>query len=140
MLLSKIVADLDRPPERAGRPIWQLGLSATAAALIVIVGLIWFIRPSLLNPQNPIAAPATHGQESGLTAILANNHLVYLTPGATHPQWDISVFPAPDLNSSHGYAGLGHRVAASSDHALIYALPALDFRGGNTLVVVTIRD
>jgi hypothetical protein len=140
MLLSRIIADLDRPLERTGRPLWLVGLAAATAAVLVVAGAIWLAKTPHLNPPVPAETSSPRGTEAGLAAILANNRLVYVPPGATRPKWDISLAASPDLNSSHGYSGLGHRVASSPDYALIYALPAHDFRGGDNLVVVTAQD
>lgn len=139
MLLSRIVADLDRPPDQTVRPLWVVGLVTATAVVLVVAGVIWLAKTPQLNPPLP-AESSSPGSEAGLAAILANNHLVYLPPGAGRPKWDISLAALPDLNSSHGYSGLGHRVAASPDHAVIYALPAHDFRGGDSVVVVTARE
>jgi hypothetical protein len=130
-LLERISAALDRPARRAGFG-WIALAAAIAIAIVVVATLLSIPRRAPVLPQ-PVGPPSA---EAGVAAILANNHLVYIPPGGGKPKWDVAVAPAPDLAASHGGSGLGHRVAASPDGSLVYALPAQDFIGGTHLAVV----
>jgi hypothetical protein len=135
LLITRIYTELDRPVHQRPRRGWIGGAAAAALAVVVVVSLLWFSFQPRVSP--PISSgPPPSGSEAGTAAILANNHLVYLTPGDTQPYWDLALAAPPDLTVSHGYAGLGHRIAVTADGALIYALPARDIDGGDTLVVV----
>ena len=139
LLITRIYAELDRPVEQRHRRTWVAGPIAAALAVIVVVSLVWFSFQPRVSTPIP-SGPLTSGPEAGTAAILANNHLVYLTPGDTQPYWDLALAAPPDLTVSHGYAGLGHRIAATADGALIYALPARDMDGGNKLAVATTQS
>jgi hypothetical protein len=135
LLISRIYAELDRPVAERHRRTWGAGAAAVVLAAVVVVGLLWSsFQQRISTPSS--SGPLTSIPEAGTAAILANNHLVYLTPGSRRPYWDIAIASPPDLSVSHGYAGLGHRLTATADGALIYALPARDFYGGDTLAVV----
>jgi hypothetical protein len=139
MLITRIYAELDRPVAQRPPRAWVAGTAAAALAVILVVSLLWFsLQPHLSTPTP--SGPLTSGPEAGTAAILANNHLVYLTPGDTTPYWDIAIASPPDLSVSHGYAGLGHRLAATADGALIYALPARDMYGGDRLAFVATQS
>ena len=138
MLITRIYAELDRPLPQRQRRTWVVGAAVAALAVIAVLSLLWLsFQPRESIPIS--SGPPASGPEAGTAAILADNHLVYLTPGDTTPFWDIALAPPPDLTVSHGYAGLGHRVAATADGALIDALPALDMYGGDKLVVVGVQ-
>jgi hypothetical protein len=135
-LLTRISAELRRGARPGPSPTWLAGAAASALTVLVIAGLVgpYAIR-TMGSPAVTSPAP-NHLLEAGMASILANNHLAYVAPGGATLTWDVALSPAPDLDSSHGYAGLGHRVAATADGRVIYALPAVDFRGGDQLVVV----
>jgi hypothetical protein len=135
LLITRIYAELDRPVAQLHRRTRVAGGAAAALAVAVVVSLLWFsFQPRVSTPIS--AGPPASGPESGTAAILANNHLVYVAPGNAMPYWDIALASPPDLSVSHAYAGLGHRLAATADGALIYALPARDMYGGDTLAIV----
>jgi hypothetical protein len=134
LLISRIYTELDRPVAKRHRRSWVGGAAAAALAMIVVVSLVWSSLQRASTPSS--SGPLTSGPEAGTAAILTNNHLVYLTPGDTQPYWDLALAAPPDLTVSHGYSGLGHRIAATADGALIYALPARDVYGGDRLVFV----
>lgn len=139
MLISRIYAELDRPVIQRRGHAWVAGAAAGVLAVFVVASLLW----SSLQHRSTMpgsSGPPANGPEAGTAAILANNHLVYLTPGDTQPYWDLALASAPDLSVSNGYAGLGHRVAATADGAVIYALPALDMYGGNELDIVATQS
>jgi hypothetical protein len=139
LLITRIYGELDRPVAQRHRPAWVAGSAAAALAVIVVVSLLWFsFQPHLSTLSS--SGPRASGPEAGTAAILADNHLVYLTPGDTTPYWDIAIASPPDLSVSHGYAGLGHRLAATADGALIYALPARDIYGGDRLAFVATQS
>ncbi|MGH7760766.1 MAG: hypothetical protein ACREOY_05035 [Candidatus Dormibacteraceae bacterium] len=134
-LMAAISAELKRDPRSSSRMGWMAGATAAALTVLVVVGLGGFHGIRNVGSPLPAAPSPAPSTEAGVAAILANNHLVYIPPGAATPTWDVAVAPAPDLNPSHGYAALGHRVAASAYGSVIYALPAKDFFGGDKLVV-----
>ncbi|HKB34509.1 MAG TPA: hypothetical protein VKF16_11650 [Candidatus Dormibacteraeota bacterium] len=139
LLITRIYAELERPVPQHHRREWVGGAAAAALAVVVVVTLLWFsFQPRVSTPIS--SGPPPSGPEAGTAAILANNHLVYLTPGDIQPYWDLALADPPDLKVSHGYAGLGHRIAATPDGALIYALPARDMNGGSELAVVATQS
>ena len=133
-LPTRISAAIDSGVKGGRQLTWIAGVAATtlAALIVAVIGVRAFGHVVVPGPP----APTIHSSETGVAAILANNHLVYIPPGADRPKWDVAVAPPPNLTASHGYAGLGRRVASSADGTIIYALPAPEFVGGNTLVVV----
>lgn len=135
-LITRISTELKRGARPRPRPTWLAGTAAAALTVLVVAGLVgtYAIR-STGSPSVTTPAPG-HLPEAGVVSILANNHLTRVAAGGTRPTWDVALSPAPNLDSSHGYAGLGHRVATSADGSVIYALPAVDFRGGDQVVVV----
>ncbi len=139
LLITRIYSELDNPVARRQPRAWVAGSAFAALALIVVLSLVWFsFQPRLSTPTR--SGPPASSPEAGAAAILADNHLVYLTPGDTQPYWDLALDAPPDLTLSHGYAGLGHRIATTVDGALIYALPARDIDGGNQLAVVATQS
>lgn len=133
-LVTRISAELKRA-KPGHSPTWLAGTAAAVLTVVVIAGLVGPYAIRII--RTPSVTTTTRGPlpEAGVVSILANNHLTYIAPSASSPTWDVAISPTPNLESSHGYAALGHRVAASADGSTIYALPALDFRGGDQLVV-----
>jgi len=135
LLITRIYAELDRPEIERHPQRWIAGAALAVIAVALVVSLVWSsIQQRAPTPGS--AGPSANGVEAGTAAILANNHLVYVAPGNTNPSWEVAIAGPPDLSASHGYSGLGHRIAATPDGALIYALPARDFSGGDKLAVV----
>jgi hypothetical protein len=133
LLLSRISAELARRPERKRRGYLVAGVATSVVTALIVVAFIAI--PRLWQVPAPIAVTSPPAPQPGVVAILANNHLAYVPSGATKAAWDLEIAPAPDLNASHGYSSLGHRVAVSPDGSLIYALPAQGFIGATQLVI-----
>jgi hypothetical protein len=134
LLLSRVTSELDRRPEPKSQHHLVAGLATAVVTALIVVAII--VIPRLSQVSAPIAVTSPPVAHAGVVAMLANNHLAYIPPGATNAAWDLEIAPAPDLSASHGYSSLGHRVAVSPDGSLIYALPAQDFLGGAQLVIV----
>jgi hypothetical protein len=134
-LLARISAGLKSDVRPAGQMSWVAGAATAALAIIVVGAFVGFQRLGTVAPSHR-TQPAVRGSEAGVVAILANNHLTYIPPGADKPQWEVAIGPPADLSISNGYSGLGRRVASSPDGNQIYALPARDFNGGVQLVIV----
>jgi hypothetical protein len=134
-LLARISSDLKSDVKPGRQVSWVAGAAAVTLTIIVVVAFVAIQRLGNVTPTHRTPA-LTHGSEAGVVAILATNHLMYIPPSTDKVQWDVAIAPPPDLNVSHGYAGLGHRVTSSPDGRQIYALPALDYYGGVRLVIV----
>lgn len=134
LLLSRISAELGHRPEPKREGYLVVGVATAVVAALIVVAFIAI--PRLWQVSTPIPVTSPPVSQAGVVAILANNHLAYVPSGAAKALWDLEIAPAPDLNTSHGYSSLGHRVAVSPDGRLIYALPAQDFMGGTQLVIV----
>jgi hypothetical protein len=133
LLLSRVSSELDRRPEPKSQHRLVAGLATAVVTALIVVAFIAIPRLWHVAAPSPVTSPVP---QAGVVAILANNHLAYVPSGTTKAAWDVEIAPPPDLNASHGYSSLGHRVAVSPDGSLIYALPAQDFMGGSQLVIL----
>lgn len=134
-LMAEISAALRTRSRDEAQPRWFVGALATALGVATVVALVAVPRIGHLGPAEP-AAPVPATSEAGVAVILANNHVAYIPPGGTKPAWDAAVAPPANLTANQSHAGLGHRIAISSDRSLIYAIAARDFVGGDHVVVL----